>query len=159
VQIRKPKAEDLPSIYNILTRWNKIPYADTVFALIRSELTQKQEFNRQYFVLVDTDIILGIGGIADLASEMKTYSTKEKAGSVKTLFLNNESRGKGYGKKLLQYLEIKLKEQGNDEIILRSSKDFEPTAWDFYLKMGYRRIGTMPGHDDESEMAVFQKLI
>lgn len=157
--IRKPIPKDFDAIYHILNEWLEQPYLDELFQLIKEENIQHLDYNRQHFVLEENNIVIGIGGIADLIPDMKSYAKSDKPGSIKSLYIADKYRGKGYGKKLLLSLEQILKSEGYTEIILRSAEKFQSTAWDFYIKMGYNKLGVMTIHDDKTIMAVFSKLI
>lgn len=157
--LRKPKAEDLKAIYEIISEWNESPYVDELYQYIETEISHPLEYNLQFFVLEDADAVVGVGGIADPIPDMMHFATRKKPGTIKSLYVKNEQRGKGYGKMLLTGLEQKLKSDGYDEIILRSDEKFKSTAWDFYVKMGYEALGTMPSKDGTTEMAVFRKII
>jgi len=98
--IRKPKTPDLPQIYSILTQWNKPPHIEKLFELIQEEISHKLDYALQYFVLEHKGEILGVGGISNLYGEWLEYATKQRVGSIRTLYLNNKDRGKGYGKAL-----------------------------------------------------------
>ena len=156
---RKPTAKNLTEIYRILGQWNKPPYLDELFALVKTELSHKLDYNMQFFVLADAAKVIGVGGITEMNPAMREFATRQKTGSIKSLYLDNASRGKGFGRALLLELEKELRSQGYEEIVLRSAIEFQPTAWDFYIKMGYTRSGSMLSSDGKSEMAVFQKIL
>jgi GNAT superfamily N-acetyltransferase len=158
---RKHKPIDLDQIYTILSQWNKNPYLDELFALVKLELQEKLKYNMQFFVLADDEQgkIVGFGGLVELMPQMRNYATTEKSCGIKSLYLNNSFRGQGIGKILLKELENEALKQGNLEIVLRSAEEFKDTAWDFYQHQGYEYIDTMKGEGGNSDMAVFRKIL
>lgn len=72
------------------------------------------------------------------------------------LHLLNEYRGKGYGRKIVQKWEDEMKSKGF-HIVLTSTSATE-TAQYFYMKLGYKKIGSFTIGDDTMEL-LFSKNI
>lgn len=93
-------------------------------------LTISQDYIRDYnvFKLVDNELILGY----------YSYVFKdEKVIELDNLFILPEYIGKGFGKYLVLDFLNQIKEEKIERIIL----DSEPNAENFYVKMGFIKIG------------------
>ncbi len=53
------------------------------------------------------------------------------------IYLHQKTQGKGIGKKLLSWLDQKSKEK-DYKIIWLDAMDFQPQAFEFYKKLGYK---------------------
>lgn len=78
---------------------------------------------------------------------------------VHLITINEEYRGKGIGKKLLEFIENILFET-RDKIFLLVG-DYNPGAKIFYEKLGYKQVGTIPslyrkGIDEYLMMKVYE---
>ena len=85
---------------------------------------------------------------------MKYLSKGNNPAEIKILYLDNNSRGKGAGKKLLVFLENVLFDKNHDEIIIRSAEKYKDTAYGFYEKFGYKLVDYI-----DNNMAVFIKSL
>jgi N-acetylglutamate synthase-like GNAT family acetyltransferase len=141
MKIRKAKKEDIPKISKlILNTLDKINSKDYKKRQLKIEKkchwirNLRKEFNdKNFFVLVNNQEIIGVIEL----------NPKEK--EIDRLFLKPNYLGKGFGKKLMGYVEGYAKKKGIKEITLY------PTiyALDFYKKAGYKIkkefIGTRNG--------------
>lgn len=152
--ISKPITQDLKHIQGILTQWTPPDEVDKYKTRIQDEINGKTEYGMQFWVIKDNDNVAGVGGIADILPKIKAFSHTHNPGEIKILYLDQNQRGKGYGKLLLEFLEQKSREQGRQEILIRSSTLYKDTAWGFYEKYGYKRCGVI-----DNDMAVFRKNI
>src|SRR3989304_8733021 len=78
--------------------------------------------NVRYFVLLDNDKILGVGG----------YDNKK----IRTFFIDPEYQNKGIGKLLLSHILTEAKNEGINELKCWSTKYAEK----FYNKNGFKKI-------------------
>jgi amino-acid N-acetyltransferase len=112
VEIRKAKETESSFIENIL-RENDLPYEDI-----------KSKMDCMFIAYVDERIV-GIGGI-------EVYG---RHGLLRSLVIEREFRGKGYGKDLCLKLVNRAKELGVDELYLLTT-----TAKNFFEKLGFSAV-------------------
>jgi len=60
---------------------------------------------------------------------------------------------------LVNTVETEARKTGYTEIIVRSAPIYENTAWGFYDKMDYSRVGTSPSKEGTEMMQVFYKKL
>lgn len=76
------------------------------------------------------------------------------------LFVNSDSQGKGYGKKLLAHWENDMKNQGH-KMVLTSTRSDE-NAQNFYRKSGYKDCGglviNIPDYEQPLELFLIKLL-
>ncbi len=152
MNIRKPQKNDIEAIKKILSQWTEAEEVEKYAERILNELNNKIEFNTRFWVITDNDIPIGIGGISDPLPKVKHLSKGNNPIEIKILYLDNNSRGKGAGKKLLQFIENILSKGNYDEIIVRSAERYKDTAYGFYEKFGYKLVDYI-----DNNMAVFTK--
>ena len=81
------------------------------------------------FVLTENDVIVGA-----TLGHAKTWWTNDQV-YIDELFMSSDSRGKGYGKKLLEHAEQFAADQGYEVITLMTNK-YMP-AFEFYQHLDY----------------------
>jgi ribosomal protein S18 acetylase RimI-like enzyme len=72
------------------------------------------------------------------------------------IYLLEENRKKGIGKKLVKYWEEEMKHKGYDNVLTSTQSNEE--AQHFYRKIGYTEIGGFKYFDDPYEI-IFQKIL
>ena len=72
------------------------------------------------------------------------------------LFILEEQRGKGYGKKLVEFWEREMAEQGFRFVLTSSLSDEEGQF--FYRKLGYTDRGALVLPDEPLEIIFYKKL-
>lgn len=76
------------------------------------------------------------------------------------LYVDSESQGKGYGRKLMEYWEKDMKTMGYG--MLMTSTQVDEDAQHFYRKMGYKGSGgliiNIPGYEQPMEMFFVKKI-
>jgi len=87
---------------------------------------------------ISDKINLGIRIKGKIVAGVDASITAYKILYVSTVFVDEEYRGKGIGKKLMEILENKAKEIGVNMIRLDS---FNWQGYEFYIKIGYELIG------------------
>ena len=151
-EIIKPKIEDLDRIFEILLEWTEKEESQKYIERIKNEINGKTEFNMSFWVIKKDNEVVGIGGLSEILPSVKIFSKTENPGELKILYLDNNFRGQGFGKILLNFLEEKAKESKYTELVVRSAEKYKDTAYGFYDKMGYSNIGLT-----DNNMVVFNK--
>ena len=72
------------------------------------------------------------------------------------LYMLDDSRGKGYGKKLTSFWEEEMKSKGY-EFVLTSTQSDEQGQF-FYRKNGYKDVGNLILPGEVSEIILYKKL-
>ena len=75
---------------------------------------------------------------------------------VNMLYIREEYRNQGYGKKLMECFEEDMKELGYDKLMV-STQDNE-TAKYFYIKIGYKIIGGFTIPNEEYELILHKNI-
>ena len=99
---------------------------------------QFQKEGCAYFVVEMNDIIVGGGGV------FKTEGLPEGIGELARMYLLPEARGKGIGKKLLQYCENTAQSLGYQQLYLESMSELH-LSLPLYEKMGYQYLNAPLG--------------
>lgn len=126
---------------------------------IRNEIKGKIEFNLHFWVAKESGNVVGITGLCDPLPKILEFAKTEKPGELKILYLDPKSRGKGFGKELLRFIENEAKNQSYKEILIRSAERFRDTAYGFYGKMGYSKVGVVANESGNEQMQLFEKKI
>lgn len=153
VKIDKARLEELDEITEILSQWTDQEEVDKYRTRIAGEINGKTEFGMKFWVISDDYKIVGVAGLADILPKIKEFAKTDNPIEIKILYLDQNQRGKGYGKMFLEFLENQARRQKKSEILIRSAIRYQDTAWGFYEKYGYKRCGTV-----DNDMAVFRKL-
>lgn len=72
------------------------------------------------------------------------------------IYLLEEYREKGYGKKTVKHWEEQMKAQNYDVVMTSTASD--EYAQHFYVKLGYRTIGGFTFQDDPYEIILMKEL-
>lgn len=152
--LEKPKQKDLPIIKNILSQWTETEEVEKYLERIKNEINNVIEYHTYFWVIKNDHFTVGVIGISDPLPKTLPFSTGKNPIELKILYLDNQSRGLGLGKNSLIELESIIKKNNYDEVLIRSAKRYENTAWAFYEKVGYKQVGTI----DEG-MSIFRKNI
>ncbi len=99
---------------------------------ILKELSEENSDN--YFIFLKKKII---GNFRIIWDDKLDGLRQEKQVKLHRLYLHQETQGKGIGKKLLAWLEMKAK-QKSYEIIWLDAMNEQPQAFQFYKKLGYK---------------------
>lgn len=157
MKFQKPTLADLPVIKDIMSQWTEPEEVEKYQKRIKEEIAGKTQYNTQFFVIRDKNKTIGIGGISDPLPKVIKYTKSSKSGAIKILYLDGTQRGKGYGRFLMENLENEARKNGYKDLIIRSAKRYEETAYGFYEKMGYEQVATIDGGTQNKQMAVFYK--
>ncbi|MDP9960669.1 GNAT family N-acetyltransferase [Chryseobacterium lathyri] len=123
-QIRLAKAEDYPGIMEI---WESAVRATHDFLSAEDFNYFKEAIPKDYLPNMEVYLILEKGEAAGFASAVE--------GNLEMLFIHNERRGKGYGRKLYEFM------QQTTGLTTVDVNEQNPQAIGFYEKMGFKRIG------------------
>ena len=157
--ISKPKISDLAEIKNILLQWTKEEDVAKYLKRIRDEIEGITQYKNQFWVIREQNRVVGIGGLADSLPRFKHFFKTQNPGEIKLLYVDNEARSKGVGKKLLNHLEERAKMAKYGELVARSNIRYKDTAYGFYEKMGYKNVGYLRGMDKKKVAAIFHKML
>lgn len=141
-------------IRKILQQWTGQKEVEKYLSRIESEINGYTEYSMNFWVIKDKKSAIGIGGLAKPLPSILSLAKTDNPGEIKILYLENNYRGKGIGRQMINYLELEAKKQGYEELFTRSARKYKDTAYDFYRKMGYDQI-----HELENNMSVFHKII
>jgi len=155
--INKPAVGDLETIKDILLQWTDEEETDKYIVRIGNEIAGKSEYNLQFWVVREGDKAIGIIGLSDPLSKVLAFAHTAKPGAMKMLYVDDEYRGKGIGKALVIFLEKEAKKQSYTELLIKSAERYKETAWGFYEKMGYHKVGEISSANEMRKMQVFQK--
>lgn len=153
MRLQKAKTNDLVLIKNILLQWTDQEEVDKYLVRIEDEINGKTEFNTHFWTITNPDTV-GILGISDPLPKISQFFTTTKPVELKILYLDNSIRGQGLGRLALIEIEKIIINLGYQEIFARSASRYQQTAWGFYQKMGYQKIGLV-----DNDMAVFHKKL
>ncbi|HWQ59363.1 MAG TPA: GNAT family N-acetyltransferase [Clostridia bacterium] len=73
------------------------------------------------------------------------------------IFLAREARGKGIGTGAMRFWEARMRECGYRDVMTSTQAD--ETAWFFYEKLGYRRVGGFHPPGQEAEELIYSKRL
>jgi len=145
VQVFIEKLQDYVVATDPIKRIRNLPgLSDLSLRNVLEKLEKNQ--GRVYFAQ-DGEKIVGyiFGFVCDKQSEEKLLEVvPSQVGQIEDVYVEEEYRGKGIGKLLMEKMEVYLRDQGCDSIWLEV---FAPNfgAHDAYVKMGYmdREIGML----------------
>jgi N-acetylglutamate synthase-like GNAT family acetyltransferase len=132
IKIRRAKPEDVKRISTLriqtLEKINKKDYPKAAIELLKQEYAPesllKKLKTRKVFVLTNQNKILGCVDI------------NLHTGRVSGLYIDYRHLGKGYGLKLMQFIEKFAQAKALKKITLNPTK----TAYKFYKKLGYKVV-------------------
>ena len=73
------------------------------------------------------------------------------------IFLDEALRGKGCGTRMMAHWEARMSKEGYAHVMTSTQED--ESAWQFYEKLGYRKIGTFLPPDQEAPELMYCKKI
>jgi len=72
------------------------------------------------------------------------------------IYFLDEHRGKGFGKKLVEYWEKEMRQKGNKNVLTSTLSNEE--AQHFYRKLGYKEIGGFKLLEEPFEIIFYKKI-
>jgi GNAT superfamily N-acetyltransferase len=158
ITVEKPKPSDLTKIRRILAQWTDETEVDKYAKRIENEIAGKVEFNAHYWLAKESGVPMGISGLSDPLPKIVSMARTDRPGELRILYVDAKRNGRGIGKKLVEFLEGEARKEGYTEIMARSAERYRDTAYDFYEKMGYNKVGTVYAGENRSKpMQVFRK--
>jgi GNAT superfamily N-acetyltransferase len=157
--IDKPFSEDLGRIEEILSRWTEKEEVVKYTNRIRNEINGKTEFNMHFWVAKENSIVVGIVGLSDPLPKTFPFARSGNPGEIKILYVDATARRKGVGRLMVEFVEDQARNCGHSELLVRSAERYKDTAYGFYKKMGYAKVGKLSGGDKNNPMQVFSKTI
>jgi GNAT superfamily N-acetyltransferase len=123
------------------------PYeVDVAMELVDVALTRPEQDDYHPFVLVEDD-----GTVAAYACFGKNPMTKSTF-DLYWLATRADRMGKGYGRKIVAFVENEVKRRGGKLLVIEtSSKESYGATQEFYLKIGCTLAATLPGYYDEGD--------
>jgi len=164
ITIDKPKKEDIKDIQDILREWRTEEdvnmYGEAMLDEIKGKVTEETIYrNMRFWTAKNDDKAIGIICLCEPLPKLSPFFKSEKPGAIQILYIHNQWRHQGIGRKLVSTVESEARNQGYTELIVRSAPVYETTAWVFYDKVGYQRVGTSPTKDGTEMMQVFYKKL
>ena len=159
VKVDKPTVEDLPAIGRILRLWTEESEVEKYLERVRNEISGKRRFNLQFWVVRKEKTVIGVIGLADPVPKALPLAKTKKPVEMKLLYVAGDYQAKGVGRRLVDFVEAEAKKQGYTELMVRSAQRYRETAWGFYDKLGYARVGQAPGGTELKMMQVFSKKL
>ena len=139
--------------------WTDKEEVDKYIERIKNEVDGKKvEFNLHFWVAKEDNHAIGIIGLCDPLPKALPFAKSDMPGEIKILYVNNTHRGKGIGRKLVDFIEKEAIRQGYKELLVRSVERYRETAYGFYKRLGYVEVGTITNENSNS-MQVFEKLL
>ncbi|KYH04633.1 GCN5 family acetyltransferase [Chryseobacterium cucumeris] len=122
--IRLATAEDYPAIMEIWESAVKATHdflAEEDFNYFKEAIPRDYLPHLEVYLITEDNESKGFASVAD--------------GNLEMLFIHNDTRGKGYGKKLYQFMKEKT---GLTKVDVNEQN---PQAIGFYEKMGFKKVG------------------
>jgi N-acetylglutamate synthase-like GNAT family acetyltransferase len=152
--IEKPKVEDLETISQILKQWTESEEVEKYLSRINSEINGQTEYSMNFWVAKENSLAIGVGGLAKPLPTILPMAKSKNPGEIKILYIDNNYRGQGVGRKMINFLENEAKNQNYQELFIRSAQRYQDTAYGFYEKMGYIKLCEL-----DNNMGVFYKML
>ncbi len=148
MQIREITQKDNQIIAEIIRTVMKEFDADPKTTIIGDPTLDTMFSNYQfpkaiYYIIEENDTVIGGCGIKQLDN------TSENICELQRMFLLPASRGKGYGKMLINLCLAKAREFGYDEIYLETLSQMKK-AISLYEKAGFKKINAPKGNTGHS---------
>jgi GNAT superfamily N-acetyltransferase len=119
---------------------------DVAMELVDIALTRPEQDDYHPFVLVEDD-----GTVAAYACFGRNPMTKSTF-DLYWLATRADRMGKGYGRKIVAFVEEEVKRRGGKLLVIEtSSKESYGATQEFYLKIGCTLAATLPGYYDEGD--------
>lgn len=164
-KVRPLKQKDLPASKEILLCWLSAKEVKHYLDFIKNSLnknTTSLTFDNKYFVAESKDKeVIGILGYRKPILKIAIFATTINPAEINMLYVLPTKRdGQGVGTALINELEKILIAKKYTEILVRSAKRFEKTAWGFYDQLpGFQRISVLQEVDHFEPAQIWQKII
>ena len=131
---------------------------------IEKESFGKEAFTRSHIAnLLDSCSVIGLaasvnGEIAGFIIALAETTRRMTIGHIVTLDVSPRYRRKGIAEKLLQFVEVQLKEKGIGECRLEVRED-NTAALNLYSKLGYKTIGRLEKYYGTAHGLYLRKIL
>jgi len=140
VKFRNAELADLPHIIEIERASFDDPYPPEYLDML-------MRFSQGIFIIAER------GGIA---IGYAAASTRGETGHILSIAVKPKERRRGVGWGLMERMMGELRRREASKVVLESKKG--NPAIEFYLSLGFRQVGTMPGYYDDGTEAVLMEL-
>ncbi len=113
----------------------------------------------QFWVAKEGDTVIGVVGLCSPLPKILPFAKTDNPGEIKILYLDRRMQGNGVGRSLVKYIEKQAIRQEYSELLIRSAEKYRKTAYGFYEKIGYSKIGIIEGENESKRMQVFDKVL
>ena len=147
-KIRSIEAKDRDAVRNLIdgTAVFKSHEVDVAMELVDIALTRPDQDDYHPFVLVEDD-----GTVAAYACFGKNAMTKSTF-DLYWLATRADRMGKGYGRKIVSFVEEEVKKLGGKLLVIEtSSKESYGSTREFYIKIGCTLAAQLPDYYDEGD--------
>jgi len=165
--VRPLDEKDLESIKEILEVWVKDRDTgeprpgevqedlDVMLASIRGKN------DRSYLVAEDSGKVIGVIGMKKPDEVMMGFARSPNPYELVNAYVDPDyRRGRGVGSSLVLELEYLARQKGFTELVLNSGPRYEKTGWEFYDKIGYKRVGLAEKYyGDGGDAPVWSKML
>ncbi len=151
-QIRKVEKADIPELKKVLDSSELFP-SYLLDDMINDYLSNKKSTDI-WFTTIDQGKPISIGYCAPETLTEGTYN-------LYAIAVHKSQQGNGIGKKMMEYIENQLRENGNRILIVETSgkPEFELTR-EFYIKCDYTKQAVIPEfYEKEDDKIVFWKKL
>ena len=146
--IRRIEAKDREAVRSLIagTGAFKAHEVDVAMELVDVALTRPEQEDYHPYVLVEPD-----GTVAAYACFGKNPMTKATF-DLYWLATRADRMGKGYGRKIVAFVEEEVKRRGGRLLVIEtSSKESYGTTREFYIKIGCTLAAQLPDYYDEGD--------
>jgi [ribosomal protein S18]-alanine N-acetyltransferase len=135
IELRRLRPEDIESLAGMEAAHQPTPWSESVFA---DEISAK---SRAYFAVLDSDQILGYGGVLVIDEEAH----------ILNLLVAPDQRRRGYARRLMVELVDAAIEMGARHLTLEV-RSRNQAAMELYRRFGLAPVGIRPGYygDDDA---------
>lgn len=152
LRIEKPSVEDIPHIvllwqgqyafHNEIDKDYYVPVTPELIEKFRAYTLEAIEQDKPNILIARENKKI-VGFVTYAVGEEEYFDTKiAKFGEIKELFVDEEQRGKGIGRKLVEHAESYFATQGIKDLKIQASV-FNPGAIRLYNELGYAASQTV----------------
>jgi len=114
---------------------------------VKKELVKRKIEEEEIYILQESDRKIGW---------MRFNYFWDHTPFMNMLWIDDEYRGRGYGKKVVCYWEEEMKKKGFESVMTSTQSD--EGAQHFYRKLGYKDAGCLLQEGEPLEMIMLKKL-
>ena len=114
---------------------------------ISEDVLNRKIKNKEIYIIEENSIIIGW---------LRYNYFWDNIPFLNMIYILDEHRGKGYGRKLIEYWEIEMKIKGYSNVLTSTLSNEE--AQHFYKRLGYNDIGGFKLFEEPYEIIFYKKL-